>query len=91
MLAAENCSELCYFGMMWGGLGNYWYDLPDYTGLYTPYYMKCIEASAAAPLNGLRLQHASQFNTLNLDPAVPQMNITDWKTCLRMLFEFFLA
>ncbi len=83
LLAAENCSELCYYGMMFGGLGNYWYNLPDYSG-YNPHYLKCIEASAAAPLNGLRLQLASQFNTLDLDPTITQMNVTDWRACLRV-------
>ena len=82
-IGAENCSELCYYGMMFGGLGDYWFSLPMYTGA-DPYYLKCIEASAGAPLNGLRLQHASQVNTVNLDPEVPMMNITDWKACLRM-------
>ena len=85
LLAAENCTELCYMGMMFGGFNYWWYSLPQYTG-YNPKYLKCIEASAAAPLNGLRLQHASQFNTLNLDPAVPKMNVTDWKACMRILF-----
>ena len=83
-LAADNCSELCTMGMMFGGIGNYWYLLPVYDGYYTPHYLKCIEASASAPLNGLRIQHASQFNTLNLDPAVPQMNVTDWRACMRI-------
>ncbi len=85
-LGAENCSELCYYGMLWSGLGNYWYQLPLYDGGYDPRYLKCIEASGAAPLNGLRLQHASQFNTLEVDPLVPQMNITDWKACMRIHF-----
>ncbi len=84
-LAADNCTELCYFGMMFGGLGYQWFQLPDYFGYGNPQYLKCRQASAAAPLNGLRLQHASQFSTLNLDPAVPQMNVTDWKACLRMI------
>ena len=84
-LAAENCTELCELGMMTGGLGSWWYSLPYFSG-YDSHYLKCIEESAAAPLNGLRLQHASQFNTVNLDPTVPQMNVTDWKACLRMGF-----
>ncbi len=90
--AAENCSEICYYGMMFGGLGGtWWYDLPNYNGYQNPHYLKCTEASAAAPLNGLRLQHASQFNTISLDPTVPKMNVTDWKACLRMKFNFCLA
>ncbi len=89
LLAVENCSELCYFGMMFEGLGNYWYSLPVYSGYAIPHYVKCIEASAAAPLNGLRFQLASQFNTINIDTVVPQMNVTDWRACLRMLFKFF--
>ena len=75
--------------MMFGGLGNNWYDLPVYNGYNTAHYLKCFDASTAAPLNGLRLQHASQFNTNNLDPAVPQMNVTDWRACLRMSLLFF--
>ena len=86
---AENCSELCNFGMMWGGLGYSWYQVPVPNGNYDPYYLKCMEGSAAGPLNGLRLQHASQFNTFDLDPAVPQMNVTDTKACLGMLLEYF--
>ena len=84
LLAAENCSELCYYGMMWGGLSYSWWQLPVANGYWVPHYLKCIEASAAAPLNGLRLQHASQFNTLNIDPAVPQMNVSDWRACMRI-------
>ena len=83
-LAAENCSELCYLGLMFGGVDYSWYNLPLYTGYGIPHYLKCSEASAAAPLNGLRLQLASQFNTLSIDPTVPQMNVTDSKACLRM-------
>ena len=82
--ANENCSELCYYGMMFGGLNNWWYNLPNYDGYGTPHYLKCIEASAAAPLNGLRLQLASQYSTMGLDPAVPQMNVTDVKACMRI-------
>ena len=83
-LAAENCSELCYLGMMFGGLGHFWYDLPNNDSIYDAHYLKCIEASAAVPLNGLRLQLASQFSTLSIDPTIPQMNVTDWRACLRM-------
>ncbi len=86
-LAGENCSEICYWGLMEGGLGAFWWQLPLINGSFSPYYLKCIEAAAAAPLNGLRLQHASQFNTMDLDPAVRQMNITDWSGCIRMLFD----
>ena len=89
LLAAENCSQLCYFGMMFGGLWHRWYQLPLYDGYGIPQYLKCTETSAAEPLNGLRLQLASQFNTLDLDPTVPQMNVTDWRACLRMSFELF--
>ena len=88
-LAAENCTELCSYGMMFGGLYYSWYQLPIYNGYGIPQYLKCTAASAAAPLNGLRLQHASQFNTMNLDPTVPQMNVTDWSACLCMSFEVF--
>ena len=89
--ANENCSEVCYYGMMFGGLGDNWYNLPLYGGYNNPHYLKCTEAAAAAPLNGLRLQLASQFSTLSLDPTVPQMNVTDSNACLRMSFELFYA
>ncbi len=82
--AAENCSEICYYGMMFGGLWNPWYTLPNYIGNDIAHYLKCTEPSTAGPLNGMRLQHASQFNTLNLDPTVPKMNVTDSKACMRM-------
>ena len=84
LLGAENCSELCYFGMMFGGLEHEWYSLPVYGNDNDPYYLKCFEASAAAPLNGLRLQLPSQFSTLEVDPAVPEMNVSDTEACLRM-------
>ena len=90
-LAAENCTELCYWGMMFGGLDSVWYYLPMYDGYSDPHYLKCIEASTAAPLNGLRLQHVSQFNTPNIDPTIPKMNVTDWSACLRMSFKLFYA
>ncbi len=82
--ASENCSQLCKDGMTWGGLCNWWWSLPDYSGYCLPHYFKCIEASAANPLNGLRIQFASQVSTLNIDPLIPQMNITDSFACLRM-------
>ncbi len=86
---AENCTQVCYMGMMWGGLANWWYELPRY-GTFDPQYHKCIESSAAAPVNGLRLQHASQFTTFDLDPAVQKMNITDWRACLCKSFNVFI-
>ncbi len=87
--ANENCSELCYMGTMFGGMGQNWYDLPVYSGYYDVHYLKCMEAAVAVPLNGLRIQHASQIYTLNIDPTVPQMNLTDMKACLRMkVLEF---
>ena len=30
--ANENCSELCYYGRMFGGLAYSWYELPNYGG-----------------------------------------------------------
>ncbi len=79
---AENCTELCYWGMMFGGEGNEWYQLPR-PGVHDPHYLKCFLGPLAAPPNGLRIQTASQLNTFNIDPLVPQMNITDIAACLR--------
>ena len=82
-LAAENCTEICYWGMQFGGQGQRWYNLPSYGG-YHPYYLKCFDAVAATPSNGKRIQTASQFDTLGIDPLLPQMNITDVAACLRI-------
>ncbi len=59
--AAENCTELCFYGMKFDGFEINWYD-GQYTG-YDPFYLKCFEASSVIPLNGLRLQSASQVGT----------------------------
>lgn len=71
--------------MNYGGLGYEWYSLPIYSG-WDPHYLKCIEGttSSCTPLNGLRIQHVSQMGTVNIDPLLPQMNITDWRSCMRM-------
>ncbi len=79
---AENCSELCFYGMMWGGLWYAWYSLPVINNPTSVYYFQCMAASSTAPLNGLRVQLASQFNTVDIDPTIPKMNVTDWKACL---------
>ena len=85
-VAAENCSELCYWVMSWGGFANEWWLLPEspVAGYANPQYLKCMDGAGVAPLNGIRLQQASQFSTLALDPAVPVMNTTDWTACMRM-------
>ncbi len=84
---AENCSELCFYGMRFDGLTDFWYDTPPYNGDTDPYYLKCTQGTAATPANGLRIQTASQLNTWDIDPLVPQMNVTDWLACMRMVFS----
>ncbi len=82
LYGAENCSELCSIGMTYGGLGDWWYNLPSYSGYHDPHYLKCKDEPRSFPLNGLRIQHASQMNTMNIDPLIPQMNITDSVACM---------
>ncbi len=82
---AKNCSILCYYAMTWGGLFWNAIFLPQYDGYFDAQYFKCFETSSAAPRNGLRIQYPSQYNTFNIDPAVPEMNVTDWNACLCML------
>ena len=76
---ASTCTQLCTYGM---GFGAHWAGAP--TAGWDPYYLKCYLASQGAqPPNGRRLQFPSQFNTVNLDPSLPQMNVTDWRSCMR--------
>ena len=84
--AAENCSELCYYGMRFGGMGAYWSTPP--ASNYDPHFLKCIESPGETPLNGLRIQHASQIDTNNIDPLIPQMNVTDWRACMSSFLNF---
>ncbi len=83
--------------MMWGGGGHwgvYWYQLPYYsTSAADVHYVKCFDSTSATPLNKRRLQFPSQYNTYELDPAVPEYypwNGTaagnPWRVCLRMHF-----
>ena len=84
--AADNCTEMCFYLMRFGGFALWWYEAPN-PGVRDPHYAKCFDASSSAPLNGLRIQTASQLNTMDLDPLLPQMNVTDWLSCLCM-FSF---
>ncbi len=86
---AENCSELCFYGMRYEGLDNYWWQNPAFDGYGDPHYLKCFDAATSTPLNGLRIQHASQLDTYEIDPLVPKMNITDWQSCMRMSISIF--
>ncbi len=89
--AAVNCTQLCYYGMRFDGMDDYWYEVPPYDGLRDPYYLKCLVGASATPNNGLRMQTPSQTDTNQLDPLVPQMNITDWLACMRIhLFTLLL-
>ncbi len=38
-----------------------------------PYYVRCFDSENATPLNGRRVQYASQQGTTEVDPALPQM------------------
>ncbi len=96
--AGENCTEICWYGMIWGSMYTYWYNLPNYdTNSYGgahPYYLKCYEASAASPLNNRRLQYASQLSTNEIDPSLPEMKPWNgtgdgWKACLSKNCIFF--
>ena len=77
-ITATNCLQLCTSGMNWNSLG------PVVDGRH-PVYFKCFDAISPVPLNHRRVQHLSQLNTVNLDPTLPQMNVTDWRACMRIL------
>ena len=79
---ATNCTTLCTKSMLPGGLG---YGPAPYTYGADPFYLKYFDGFNFIPLNGKRIQHVSQIGTVDLDPELPQMNITDVKSCLRML------
>ncbi len=87
-LASENCSEVCYLGMRFGGLDSEWWVSPNTVGAGDPHYLKCLCGTSATPPNGVRLQTPSQLGTADLDPLLPQMNITDWRACLGICFDF---
>ncbi len=80
--AATNCTTLCTKSMLPGGLG---YGSAPNTFEADPFYLKCYDGFNFMPLNGKRIQYVSQIGTVDLDPELPQMNITDVKSCLRML------
>ncbi len=73
-----NCSSLCENAMRLMGL-SIW---PG----SDPFYFKCFDGISNSPLNGRRIQYASQVGTLLIDPIIPQMNITDVKACHRMIY-----
>ncbi len=53
------------------------------------YYLRCLDAVGSSPLNDRRIQFYSQESTMDIDPSLPRMNVTDWKTCLRKHFNLF--
>ena len=78
---------MCYYAMQWGPHACWvsWYELPQVgDGYGHPHYFKCYDAVSPTPLNNRRIQMASQLNTNQVDPTLPQMNVTDWKACMSM-------
>ncbi len=43
--------------------------------------MKCFASQSSTPLNGIRLGFASQVATTDIDPNLPQMNVSDYEGC----------
>ncbi len=80
---ALNCSRLCREGMQFGCLGNY-PTCPN-TNPSDPYYLRCWDLITPTPLNGIRTQFASQDATMEVDPTLIKMNVTDVAACLGML------
>ena len=78
---AQNCSRVCADVMQPGGMDNWGVGFPHTYGS-DPYYLKCYDNQSTYPLNGIRIQFASQVGTLSLDPVLPRMNVTDWKSCM---------
>ena len=84
--AATSCYRICSVGMNFGGL----YDKGTIPSTYgsDPYYLKCFDAAGRTPLNDKRIQFSSQEGSLEFDPALPRMNVTDFTGCMRKL-QFF--
>ena len=81
---ATNCSALCRNSMLSGGLQ---YNPYPNTFAADPFYLKCLNGFNFSPLNGKRIQYVSQSGTMELDPELPEMNITDVKSCMRMIMS----
>ncbi len=52
-----------------------------------PYYVRCFDANSTTPLNGKRVQFPSQEGTGDIDPQLPQLNITDAYRCEGMHYK----
>ncbi len=79
----QNCTSLCFVGIQWGSMDGCGTPVPYYGGA-DPYYLRCFDAIGASPLNGKRIQLASQEATAELDPALVKMNLTERGACYRM-------
>ena len=77
-----NCETLCKSAMR-VGFNSICRDCGG-PGPADPRYFKCWDANSPSPLNGIRLQFASQQGTDQLDPNLPVQNVTDWRVCMRI-------
>ncbi len=75
---ASNCSEFCVQGMRFGGMDGCCGAGRD------PHYVRCFDAFNYVPINRKRMQFVSQESTMDIDPAVPKMNITHAAACMRI-------
>ncbi len=50
-----------------------------------PQFAKCWDAYSPSPLNGIRMQYASQVGTALVDPTLPDQNASNWRQCMRMV------
>ena len=75
---ALNCSQICVGPTSGAGF----FQTSDNRWLV--YYLKCYEGVSPTPMNDKRIQFVSQIATMDLDPALPQMNVTHWQACMRV-------
>ena len=75
----SNCSSFCGIRMQ---PQSVWTPNPPSGVGDDLYYMKCFEALSSIPLNEIRLGFTSQVGTSGIDPALPQMNISDFDACV---------
>ena len=80
----ENCSSFCSTEMLAGGLNNCGVGFPHTCG-FDPYYLRCFEVPIEVLPNSRRLQYISQLDTIDLDPTLPIMNITDKAACMGII------
>ncbi len=88
--AGVTCTSFCTYRMMVGAM-----ECNPPTGICgapecctaNPFYVKCHDAVGILPLNNIRVSYPSQELTTEIDPALPQMAITNVTACKLIIPE----